>query len=102
MVVNKEKKQNRKEENRKEFKDGWNNHKIRTENHRTPNQILVEEQSKTYPDNINENDYGVDGDFSDDEDYEREQEEANQVILESTKNPFNEEQYELFVQNTAE
>ena len=88
----------------KEFKDGWNNHKIRTENHKTPNQILVEEQSKTaaYPDNINQNDYGVEGDFSDNEDDEREQEEANQVILESTKNPFNEEQYELFVQNTAE
>jgi hypothetical protein len=84
------------------FRNGWNNHKIRTEHSRSPLMILLEHEniSAEYPINVDVNEYGIEG--NDDDEYDDDEEELNQVILESKRNPFTENQYEIFLQRTIE
>lgn len=93
----------------KEFKDGWNNHKLSTEHSRSPLQILEEKQDITaaYPYNDDGDDLSEGEEVLDEDDIEeREKIEANRVVFDSPKNPFNlnddEEQGVLFLREITE
>ena len=77
-----------------EFRDAWNNHKVRTEHNRTPVQILIMAS-------VNNNNHGVvvkDEVMAilDDVDIEENEYYANQVVCDSPYCPFNVQQLSLF------
>eukprot|EP01038_Epipyxis_sp_PR26KG_P016209 gene16209-22048_t len=74
------------------FRGGWNNHKIRTENNKTPNQLLLmyDELVGSIPTVVDELDYGVYDDI------DVEDNDIEQRIVEPIQCPLSNMQFQLF------
>jgi len=74
------------------FRGGWNNHKIRTENNKTPNQLLLmyDELAGSIPTVVDELDYGAYDDI------DVEDNDIEQRIVEPIQCPLSNMQFQLF------